>query len=174
MFVTLSRWTMWKGNPEYPLHTVTQRVFPDLRSALVSTTSPFFWEDSVPQVLTPFAAQHWDKSTPGSHQEQLTTRAKSYSGWLVALHGVICGWGSDREIVSGAALICLNHELILSDSSTVRFPVLTTGTGVGFSPFPSTALIRPVSSSILQSEGGRSCAACCLWTQATAHNETCI
>lgn len=46
---------------------------------------------------------------------------------------------SEAEAVTGklssAALICLSHELILSDSSAEYFPVPTTGTGVGLALF---------------------------------------
>lgn len=87
-------------------------------------------------------------TSPWTSSNTACQRSHGYMGCLVACHRAVCGRGSDREIVSQAALICPNHELILFDSSSVCFPDPTASTGGVSSPFAHTASADSLSSSI--------------------------
>lgn len=151
IFILLAWWSRRKGNPEYRrdlctlLHT---GLFSGFKGCPGQYDKPGFLRALSMVSVNTFCSSAFGQIDPWITSSTVYWRVQSYTRWLVALHRAVCGWGSDRIIVSWAALICLNHELIFSDSSTMSFPAPTTGTAIVFSPALSR-ICKSTASSIL-------------------------
>lgn len=154
-FVTLARQTWLRAilSTEGPLHVIAHnpKTGSGSKECGVGTTSLPDCECSAPRVP---CWHHLQLSTGADQPLDLIKHSLAcqcshgYMGCLVACRRAVCGRGSDREIVSRAALICPNHELILFDSSSVCFPDPMASTGGVSSPFAHTASADSLSSSI--------------------------